>query len=131
MIPSKDIAEILVAKIPGLQLGQNVFISQEPTAPDNTITVFDTPGAGSERTIDKLSTYQFVSVQVRVRNTSYEAGMQLVQKIVSALHLLSNTVINGEFYTCILHTSGPSILEYDFNRRCKIVTNFEIQKYAK
>ena len=123
---SKDLADLLHAKIPMLVFGQNMFTGREPSTPDNTVTLFDTSGS-STNTIDPQASHKTASVQVRVRNNDYLVAMQLIEQVIDALHLVSNMELNGIYYLLITHLSGPGLLEWDGNNRVKLIANFETQ----
>lgn len=124
---SEDIKDMLIS-ISGLGLtfGQNLFIGREPT-PKNTVTIFDYPGYPPQLTLSNEQ-YEYPSVQVRVKNSDYTKGWQLIEKIKDALHGRAQETWNGTLYSVIRCSSGPAFLEWDENGMVKFVVNFNINR---
>lgn len=135
--PSKNIKDMLVAASAlSLVAGTNLFIGREPIKPNNTVTILDTAGTGASLDFDKNDPndpndndrYEYAEIQIRIRNTSYETGMNLARKIISLLHNRGNEVINQTKVTLIQSVDSPFLLDWDDNNRARIVTNFEVQQ---
>ena len=76
--PSIDICTILQAESAlDLEYLTNLFVGKEEATPDNCVTVFDTYGAPPMLTMD-VASYNYPSVQIRVRNRSYTDGWDLI-----------------------------------------------------
>lgn len=112
----------------GLVFKENMFISREPTKPDNCITIYDTPGEPARPDFEGDSSIYEDSIQIRIRNTSYVTGWELAEAIRDVLHPISNTEINEIIYLSIFHQNGPFVLEYDSNNRVIIILNFKISR---
>lgn len=125
--PSVDVKDMLVDDT-DLVFGTNLFISREPTSPNNCVTIYDTPGAPDMLTLNKDEKYEYPSIQVRVRNVSYTDGWINLDEIRQSLHGRAHETWNGAYYTIIKVSSGPALLEYDDNGRVILVINFQIQR---
>jgi len=132
-VPSIDIKDLLAADA-GLALtfATNLFIGLEPAEPDDCVTIYDTPGRPTLAVVDpKASTdnnYYYPSVQIRVRNQSYETGWDLIHDIEVLLHGKAHFTANGFKYESILTFSPPSFLMWDENRRASFVTTLDLQR---
>ncbi len=125
---SKDISEILEdCSALGLQFNLNLFIGKEPTNPRNCVTIFDTPGFPPTLTLDQATGYEYPSIQIRVRNASYESAFAIAQDIMDVLHGLTDSK-NGVSYVMIRCTNGPFLLDWDENNNARFVVNFNIQR---
>lgn len=121
---SKDIVSILEDESNlGLTFATNLFIGKEPTAPSNCVTVFDTGGQPPQLTLDTQG-YEYPSVQIRVRNTSYQTAWALIESIKAVLHGLSKKTIGSTLYSVIYCASGPALLDWDDNSRARVICNF-------
>ena len=127
--PSIDVRDILVAAGLGLVFGTNLFIGQEPTSPDNCVTIFDTPGYPPQLTLDPDEKYDYPSIQIRVRNRSYEEAYDLISDIKTELHGLNHDEWNGTTYELIRCAQEPFPLGYDEGNRSWWVANFDIQRH--
>lgn len=130
--PSIDIVEILEASgessgFADLVFGTNLFVGKEPSNPKNTVTVFDTPGFSPELNLETQG-YEYPSVQIRVRNSSYVNGWNLIERIKDALHGLSQQTVNGTLYSVIYCSGSPALLDWDDNNNVRIVCNFNLQR---
>ena len=127
--PSVDIKDMLLAETDlGLFFAENLFISKEPTNPNEVVTIYDTSQAPPMLTLDKVSDYYFEACQVRVRSTNYEEGYAFIQDIRDALHGRAGETWNGTLYTLIRCTSGPNCIGWDDNNRVLFTVNFEMQR---
>lgn len=114
--------------------GTNLFAGKEPTTPNNTCVVFDTPGGsrflGTDRDEDDpgSNAYEYKNIQIRIRNHDYNQGILQAQALVDLLHGIGNLVLNGTLYTLIQSIDSPALLDWDDNGRARIITNFEIQR---
>ena len=127
--PSVDIKDMLVADTNlGLVFGQNLFISREPSLPNDCVTIYDTPGNPDGLTMNRVERYEYPTIQVRVRNTGFVQGWAVLRKIRTSLHGRANETWGGAYYTILRVSSGPALLEYDQNNRVILIMNFEIQR---
>lgn len=127
---SEDIKDILEAESAlELEFASNLFIGREPPEPKTCVTVYDTPGAPPLLTLEEEgATYDYSSIQVRVRSSKHSTGWELAKDIQDALHGRANETWNGTLYTVIRCISGPHLLEWDQNNRVIFVVNFNLQR---
>lgn len=127
---SEDIKDILVADASlSLVYATNLFIGKEPADPKNCVTIFDTGEASPQLTMaGKGEDYFYPSIQIRVRNTGYLTGMELIQNIRTSLHGRAQETCNETLYSGIFCSSGPAFLDWDENHRARFVINFNIQR---
>ena len=129
-LPSVDIKDILVAHGSlSLVFGTDLFIGKEPTAPDNCVTIFDTPGYPPDKFHDQSVSYERPSIQIRVRGNSYLTTGALIDSIKNVLHNSGPEVWNGTIYSSIFCSQEPALLDWDQNDRARFVTTFEIQRH--
>lgn len=129
-IPSEDIVEMLEDESSlGLLLGTDLFIGFEPDNPNNTVTIFDTAGHSPQLTFDRTERYMYPSIQIRVRNISYQDGWQLINDIKNLLHGRAGETWNGTYYSLIYCSSDVGFLDWDNNKRARFVVNFALQRY--
>lgn len=126
---SQDIKDMLTADTDlSLTFATNLFIGREPVNPDNCVTIFDTPGFPPEMTLDGNSGYEYPSIQIRVRNKTYQAGWAKAQAIKDSLHGRNHETKNATLYTVISCSSGPAFLGWDSEERAKFIINFNVQR---
>jgi hypothetical protein len=129
---SKDVVQILEeagesSGFDDLVYATNLFTNKEPALPINCVTIFDTPGFAADLGLANQG-YERPSIQVRVRNTKYTTGWNLIERIKNLLHGLSQQTVNGTLYSVIYCSSGPALLDWDDNGNCRLVCNFLIQR---
>jgi hypothetical protein len=107
----------------------NLFIGKEPTLPKNCITIFDTPGFAPMLGLDTQG-YEYPSIQIRVRNTKYLDGWNIINGIKDALHGQAQIVIGTTLYSVIYCSSGPAHLDWDDNGNARFICNFNLQRRA-
>lgn len=127
---SEDIKDMLDGSAGGLGLTftTDLFISKEPTTPDDCVTIYDTPSFPPDLTLNPDERYYNSSVQIRVRNNSYQTGMTLARNILESLHGRAQETWNGTLYTVIMATGEPAALARDDNNRVIIIINFNLQR---
>ena len=127
--PSIDIKDWLEANSGlGLVFATNLFISREPSTPDNTVTIYDTSAGADKPDMEGDSIIYNNSIQIRIRNKSYETGWVLADSIKDVLSPVSNITINSSKYLSIFHQNGPFVLEWDDNNRVILIMNFQIER---
>ena len=127
---ANDIKDILVANTAlGLVFATNLFVNREPARPDNTVTIFDSYGGLYPLTLDR-QTYEYPSVQIRVRNRIQSEALRIINSIYLSLHGLAHETWNGAVYEVIYCSGGPALLDWDDNDRCRFIINFNIQRKA-
>lgn len=125
--PSEDIKDMLENSSTGLGLvaGTNLFLSIQPTAPNNVVTVIDSGGMyqlryGMERP----------NLQILVRNNVYLTGYNLIKDIKYFLHEKNNEVWNSTRYISIIARSEIGLLGIDPKNRFEWSLNFQIHRTA-
>lgn len=122
--PAKDMADYLVAQGFGT-FGGNIFVSEEPTEPNESITVYDT--GGSEPVNVDIDMYE-PTIQVRVRSISYAAGFALQQEIREELVKPLFLVVNSYHYVGIWLQSDIISLGRDQNNRYILTANYRMMR---
>ena len=110
----------------GLEFADNLFIAREPAKPNNTVTIFDTPGSPSELNMNK-GVYYYDSCQLRIRNVSYEDAMSLGMSLMEYFNGKSHETINNTYYS-LIQASTPVVLEWDDLNRVKVIININVQR---
>lgn len=112
------------------QIGAAIYVGQEPSEPNNCVTIFDTPGRPTELLLnpDLGNNYEYAAVQIRIRNNNYRSGWFMADAIRNSLHGRANETWNEALYTVINCTSSPAFLEWDGNNLVKFIINLEIQR---
>ena len=125
---SKHIAEYLAEDSSlGLTIGTDLFVDREAAKPDDTITVFNTSGKSPANTLSK-QVYNYLAVQIRVRNTSNADAYTAIYEVIDYLNLKTNIIIDSMNYQLISLVNGPTLLDFDDNNRIRLVCNFTIQR---
>ena len=125
--PATDISVILEATSSlALTFGTDLFVSEMPDTPDESVCVYDTGGFEPEANF----IYERPTVQVRVRGAKgdYVATYTLTQGIRDTLHPLANYTINGARYVAIWCQSDIISLGFDKNHRPMLSVNFRIHR---
>ena len=130
---SIDVKDMLVAESSlSLIYGTNLFVGLEPPESSNisanVVTIFDTPGMPPDLTLDNVSNYSYPSVQVRIRNTSYTEGFEVINDIKTALHGRGPETWNAALYTVIRCLGEPFFLGWTEKRRAWWLVNFDLQR---
>jgi hypothetical protein len=127
--PAYDIVDIL-AGISSLALtaGTDLFENEEPSKPDDCVTVYDTsphqpPRLGLDPD-DKVLEYP--SIQVRVRNRSAATASSEAWNIKTELHGMNRESQGGSKYLGIWCSSGPFNIVKGENNRTIYTINFEM-----
>ena len=103
------------------------YIGQQPTQPDNVITIYDMGGTRFN-TISKCVS-EDISFAIRVRGTDYLEAYQKAQEVAAALNLVSRFEVSneGNFHTTyqdIRQDTLPAIELYDDENRPVFLTRF-------
>lgn len=125
---AEDIKDMLEAESSlGLTFGTDLFVGREPAKPNNSVTIFDTISRASQLTLsEEGATLHYSSVQLRVRDTSYQNGWDKVMSIHDKLHGRANETWNETLYAVIYCSSGPAMLDWDENNRVRFIINFNL-----
>lgn len=131
--PADDIARLLAATLtPGGDIGGNlpfcINFAAEPDAPDDTITIYDTPGG--EPDTDELDEYQ-IAFQVRIRCKVHAAGYAKHEAIRNLLILpVVPIVAASSKFLFITLTSDIGSLGRDDGNRHILVANYSARRTA-
>ncbi len=126
---SIDVKDMLEAESSlALEFKRNLFVGMEPSKPNTTVTIFDTPSFPPDMTMDPEERYYNSACQVRVRDMDYETGMSLARTIMGLLHARANETWNGTTYTVIMANGEPAWLDMDANNRSRFILNFNLQR---
>ena len=125
---AQDIKDMLEGESSlGLVFATNLFVGREPTSPDNTVTIFETSSQPPQLTLEgEGATLNYSSVQIRVRNRSYQTGWDMVDSIQDKLHGRAGETWNSTLYNSIYCSSGPAFMDWDDNDRIRFIINFNI-----
>ena len=104
--------------------GTDIFLGLMPDEPDNCIALFEYAGSPP----DLHWAGEYPGLQVRVRNTSYAAGREKIEEVVTELHGAHELTLNGTRYLLIKARGSPEVLKRDNNNRVELFVNFEIIK---
>jgi hypothetical protein len=131
---SEDIKDMLeeYGESSGLGVSSDeIFIGKEEARPTNCITIFDTAGFPPYLGLgpDDVG-FEYPSVQIRVRNSNYQTGWALIERIKTALHGRAQETWNATLYSLIYCSSGPAHLDWDDNGNARFIINFNIQRRA-
>ncbi len=123
--PARDIVGILQSSPYKIGVfATDMFVSREPTKPDDCTTIFDT-GGPEPAAVDQ--NYERPTIMVRVRNRDYETGFNLITEIKDILHGYSTT-INNTRYVGIWAMQNPTFIGYDSNNHALFTVNFLIHR---
>jgi hypothetical protein len=126
---SEDIKDMLVDDSSlGLTFATDLFISKEPAGIDDTVTIYDMMGLPPDSTNDRSVKYYRPSIQIRIKNNSYQVGMALAYDIMDSLHNRAQEEWNGTLYTVIQAMGEPALSHWDENDRAIIFINFNCQR---
>lgn len=126
---SEDIKDLLEGESSlGLVFETNLFIGREPAEPADCVTIFDTPGRPQQLTLTQGENYFYPSIQIRVRNSEYLDGWDIIHAIRNFLHGKNHETVNGTDYNLIKCSIEPAMLGWDENNRVWFVTTFDIQR---
>ena len=123
MPTASDIAEYLEDQSQGT-VGTDIFVNYTPPSVGNVITVTETPGQPPELAIDM----DHPGLQIMVRNAAQATAKTKIETIFGLLHLLTNTVIEGNLYYFIEATGSVMPLGQDDKRRFIYAQNYQIMK---
>lgn len=126
---SEDIKDMLLAESAlGLVFETSLFVSLQPSTPNDCVTVYDTPGFPPQLAFNQEERYYYPTVQVRVRSTDYSTGWKAANDIMVLLHGRGAETWNGTLYTVVYCAGGPSFLNWDENNRANFIINFNLQR---
>jgi len=128
----EDIANMLLAESSfGFTLGDDLHLYREPPKPDNTVSIFESPGmppVGLLGSNEDTKHYERPTFTVRIRNTDPEAGFTLAYQIMQVLQARAQETWGSYFYSVIYLMSGPAMLDWDASNRIRIILNFNVQR---
>lgn len=123
--PAHDIAAFLAGQGIGTFAGTadwGIYVSKEPAAPDNCITVYDTPGFEP----DPDNGVFYPAVQVRVRGNGYQEVYARSEAARDELIIPKGFTQGGTRYVGVWQQGSIESLGYDDNDRAVLVMNFNI-----
>lgn len=108
--------------------GWSVQVGNEPTSPDETITIFDTVGYTDGRNLVSKATCIHHGIQFRIRSRDYRDGWLKLGEIQRLLDQICNTEIKVEEVDFVLNSfvlAGPGgfIGNQEKNKRCVFTLN--------
>jgi len=118
-----DIAAYLATKGIGT-VGVNIFEGSRPATPNQLVAVYQY--AGEVPALVYGVKMEYPGLQVWSRATSEPVAIQLLDKVVDALHGLSEYSTNYARYLCIEARSSPMDMGADANGRLEYVVNFRV-----
>lgn len=127
--PARDIVDYIVAQslgTLGAASGWGVYLAKEPTAPNTTITVYDTGGFNPDI---ETGGYR-PTVQVRVRAHDYVTAYAKAAAIQAALLAPKGFTQGGTHYVGVWQEGDITTLGYDENDRILLVANYSIYREA-
>jgi hypothetical protein len=105
-------------------VGTDLFLGLMPDEPDNCTALFEYAGSPP----DLHWQGEYPGLQVRVRNSSYQAGRAVIESIYDLLHGIFDTDLSGTKYLLIKAQGSPEVLKRDHNNRIEWFNNFAIIK---
>jgi hypothetical protein len=89
-----------------------IYVSNEPSAPDQVVTIYDTAGRYDGRGMRSGSKYEFHGVQLRIRGINHTDTFQKANDLTNALDQdirFDDVTIDGVVYRVydVSRTSGP------------------------
>lgn len=120
----ENLADYLAANLSGsLVVGTDIFIGSLPEETDNAILIDQTGGVEADRDIP----VEKPTIQVLVRNTAYNTGLEQAKAIYDLIHQLrDNTVLKAggvDMMYCFA-LQEPSHIGKDENNRQLFTTNY-------
>lgn len=112
------------ARLAILGIAGPYFIAEEPAAPNDTITIYDT--GGSDPFPDAELYYP--TIQIRVRNLEYQTGYAKQLQILEALTLPTTFEINDTRYIGVWNNGDIISLGKDQNSRYIFTANYRIER---
>lgn len=119
---AKDIKDRIVALF--VVTLENCFKNEEPSAPNSVVTIYDTGGSDPFSEIELYTT----SIQIRVRDLSYDAAYTMQDTIRRALIVPTSFEINGTKYIGVWNVGDIISLGKDQNNRSILTTNYRIER---
>lgn len=125
MTPATELADFLAQRGVGTRgsgdSAWSIFVSEEPTAPDKTITLYDSGG------FDRLAeAIRQPTIQVRVRANDYQEGYEKHEQILQELHAIGQQAIGAHWYVGVFLQSDIISIGRDVSRRVRLTANYRI-----
>jgi len=117
---AKDIKSRLIA----LNVFDECFVGEEPAAPNNVVTIYDTGGGSPFSEIELFNP----TIQVRTRAVKYQDAYDLQLEIMRALINPVSFEINGTKYIGVWAQSDIISIGKDANNRSVFTSNFNIER---
>jgi hypothetical protein len=103
-----------------------VFIGDYGDSPDDVIVLYESGGYDPELSKDGID-HEHPTIQVRVRSTTYAAGIAICEVVKDRLGFINNLTINNHKYMTIRQSSDILPLGKDSKLRSEFSLNFEIR----
>jgi hypothetical protein len=105
-------------------LQDDIFIGDQPDAPNNVITIYRTGGSNPAHAFDRKE-FEMPTFQIRVRSFRYENGMKKCNDIKDILDGVSEIFINDNRYLDIFQQGDILAIGKDSRKRHEFTINFE------
>ena len=124
--PSVDIKDVLETEEIGT-FGTDLFISAEPTSPDNCVTLYDYNQITAPMVNPSNHAVDTCYVQIRVRNLHFETAWAKCATILdTVVQQASKFTTDGVHYIDVLKINGPMFVKKDDANRSIVVANVQI-----
>lgn len=124
-ILATELADYLATHSVGT-VGTDIFIGRQPATPNSCVTVIETGGQAPSG----YTPLSRPTVQVIVRDPSYETGRAKADAVFAALHQLANRDLGSHFIYFVLSIADIGYLERDENERHEWSMNFRMARRA-
>lgn len=110
--------------------GWAIYISREPSSPDEVVTLYDSGGPEPDYLMDGTDIGR-PNMQARIRGApgGYLDAWAKAKEVVDALSRLSPQTINGTWYAGVWQQTAITALQYDDSNRPILTVNFRIRRY--
>jgi len=120
MSVAKDVKTLIAS------INTNTYTNDMPDAPDNCVCIYNTGGYETEYVMNNDIDYERPTIQIRVRNTSYETADAQLVAIKQILDKQSETTINSTKYMTFYCISDILRIGRNDRERTVLAVNYEI-----
>jgi hypothetical protein len=128
----EDLASVLntagVVIYPGTSSTRTCYVGEMPDSPDALVCLY--ARSGRARTLYSGGELRKPDLHVEVRAATYAACLTKMEAVCAAIHLLTDTVINGTYYVSVLASQEMTPLGKDARNRTVLSQNFEVHLAA-
>lgn len=118
--PALDIATFLESE----SVETTIYVNEEPAAPNDCVTIYDTGGADPMVVDDVYSP----TIQVRVRNLDSQAAYAKQYQIRDILVVAQNQIINLTDYIAMWQQGDIISIGRDENNRYILTSNYRLMR---